>query len=678
MFRIVIALTAAWTPLAVFAVEPEINSIGMRMVPIAAGTFEMGSATGEFDERPVHSVTISKPFYMSATEVTNAQFEQFRPEHRALRGKLGFSKSDDEAVVFVSWHDAVAFCRWLSNKEGKPYRLPTEAEWEYACRADTTTDYHTGSTLPKVFHKNVRNSWYPAASRSDPSEVVSLAVGQTPPNPWGLYDMHGNVEEWCADWYGPYPPETQIDPVGPERGEFRVTRGGSHSTTLEYLRSANRSGMLPQDKTWLVGFRIVMGEAPATRPTPPPELPLHQQRVKPSLPAHHMAQIDPDKPYFRGPRTYIKIPDDAKGPLFAKHNHDPAIVECPNGDLLAIWYTCLTEPGRELAIAASRLRYGSDQWDEASLFWDVPDRNDHAPALWADGRGTIYHFNGLSAAGTWGSLATVMRTSTDSGATWSTARLIIPEHGIRHMPVESVFETREGWMVLPCDAVPGGGGGTAIHLSKDGGKTWFDPSGDSSVPQFEAGGRGGSIAGIHGGVVQLNDGRLLAFGRGNTIDGHMPMSISDDMGRSWTYSASPFPPIGGNQRLVLIRLREGPILFVSFTHDYFRYRNDPEKAPAVHVTDAAGQLRRIFGMFAALSFDDGKTWSISKPISPGDPPRRVNSFDSAVYQIDATHAEPRGYLSACQTPDGLIHLITSRQHYVFNLAWLNTPIPAAD
>jgi len=116
------------------------NSLGMEFVQIAPGSFAMGQAEGgDWDEVPVHDVTISNAFYMSVTEVTNSQFEAFDPGHQELRGKQGFSRGDDEAVVFVSWEEAAAFCAWLSEKEGKPYRLPTEAEWEYACRAETTT-----------------------------------------------------------------------------------------------------------------------------------------------------------------------------------------------------------------------------------------------------------------------------------------------------------------------------------------------------------------------------------------------------------------------------------------------------------------------------------------------------------------------------------------------------------
>src|SRR5690606_14107996 len=128
-------------------------------------------------------------------------------------------KDDDEAVIFVSWHDAMRFCEWLSQKEGVVYRLPTEAEWEYVCRAGTTTAFSTGDTLPDGFQKHDNGNWTPKA--------VSLHVGKTPPNAFGVYDMHGNVEEWCLDWYGPYPQGAVVNPAGPREGEFRVVRGGS-------------------------------------------------------------------------------------------------------------------------------------------------------------------------------------------------------------------------------------------------------------------------------------------------------------------------------------------------------------------------------------------------------------------------------------------------------------------
>ena len=635
----------------------------MKFVRIQPGSFLMGQEKGgDWDERPVHKVNITQSFGISVTEVTNAQYEQFDPEHRALRGKLGFSERDDEAVVFVSWYEAAEFCKWLSEKEGKPYRLPTEAEWEYACRAGTETAYHTGDTLPGEFYKNVRMSWFPDPARQRRSaKPLLLTVGQTEPNPWGLFDMHGNVEEWCYDWYGPYDQDEQTDPVGRADGNFKVTRGGSHSTQISFLRSANRLGALPEDKSWLIGFRVVSGEMPGTEPLASPEPALYARNVIQDFRPDWASGTDPNVPHFKGPVQYIKIPPESDGPMYSEHNHDPALVDCPNGDLLAIWYSCRDEPGRELTILASRLRHGTEQWEPASVFWNAPDRNDHAPAFWFDGKETIYHFNGLSAAATWGNLATVMRLSTDNGATWSKARLINPEHGLRHMPIESVFQTHEGYIVLPCDAVTGGNGGTAVHISRDNGQTWTDPGTGKETPKFAEGTTGAWIAGIHAGVTQLKDGSLMAFGRGNTINGKMPLSISKDMGVNWVYSASEFPPIGGGQRLILRRLLEGPILFVSFTN-----RNTGMK-----LENSSGKEHRVFGMFAALSFDEGKTWPVKRLLTDGGAARDIDGGgNTGRFTMDPTHAEPRGYLAATQTPDGLIHLISSKQYYVFNLAWI--------
>ena len=639
----------------------QVNSVGMKMVPVKPGSFRMGSTSGDWDESPAGDVTISRQFRMSATEVTNGQYEQYDPAHKKLRGKLGFSQEDNEAVVFVSWHDAVAFCRWLSEKEGKPYRLPTEAEWEYACRAGTTTPYWTGETLPDAFQKNGVESWYPG--KVTEGDIVSLEVGSTRPNPWGLYEMHGNVEEWCLDWYGPYASGPQTDPVGAETGSYRVTRGGSHSTTSEYLRSSNRLGTLPEDKSWLIGFRVVEGEMPASPPSPPTETPLNARDVSQEVPKDLKNGPDPGKPYFHGPRVYVKVPEAESCPMYNRHNHCPAIVNCPNGDLLAIWYTCAREPGRELGIVASRLPYGEEEWQVASPFWDTPDRNDHASALWVDEKGTLYHFNGLGVAATWGALATVMRTSNDNGATWSKARLIMPEHGVHHMPIESVIRTQEGAILVPCDAVPGGNGGSALLVSRDNGATWYDPGEGRPDPEFTAGSTGAWIAGIHAGFVQRRDGPLMAFGRGNTIDDHMPMSLSRDLGENWTYSASPFPPIGTGQRLVVLRLQEGPILLCSFAREA-RFR------------DAAGNEQVGSGLFAALSEDEGKSWEIKRLITDDGPMRRVDGGgNTGKFTMGPLSAEPRGYFSICQAANGVIHLISSKQHYAFNLAWLRTPPP---
>ena len=510
------------------------------MVQIPAGSFYMGSdGLGEdFDEAPIHQVVFSRPFRMGVTEITNVQYELFRPEHRALRGKNGVSREDDEAVVNVSYFDAVAFCEWLSQKEGKTYRLPTEAEWEYACRAGTYTLFFTGDGLPAVYHRNQK-----VARNFDP---VSLKVAQTPPNAFGLYDMHGNVEEWCLDWYAPYSGEKQMDPAGPLSGEFRVTRGGSHHTPEKYLRSANRMAMIPEDKHSQTGFRVVEADIPLNVSSTSAPIPFNREFVESS--SIKWKKISAEMPIFMSPIPFVVRPACDSGIPFYLHNHQPAVTWCDNGDLLAIWFSANEENGRGMVVLGSRLRRGHNDWDEASLFFKVPDRNMTGSALLNDGRGTIYHVNGVEASGDWQNLAMVLRVSTDNGASWSTPRLIAPEHAKRHQVIAGTIRTREGWLVQVCDAGPGSHDGAAIHISKDEGKTWYDPWDGAPLPDFKEGGTGSTIAGIHAGIVQLKNGNLMALGRGNSIRNkegklRMPMSISDDMGKNWKYMASELPPI---------------------------------------------------------------------------------------------------------------------------------------
>ncbi len=656
---------------------PFTNSIGLRMVPIPAGAFTMGywqstpldssivnvsnwvPSNGDYDEKLAHQVTITQPFHMSAFEVSNSQYEQFDPSHYALRGQLGFSTSDSEAVVFVSWDEAKAFCDWLSAREGRPYRTPTEAEWEYACRAGITTHFSIGDTLPSEYIKNPGFSWYPASG-----SATTVFIGTTPPNPWGLYDMHGNVEEWCHDWYGPYEEGPQTDPVGRTNGLVRVTRGGSHSTVAFYARSENRMGTLPDDKSFYIGFRVVLGAIPTTPPLPEVAPAPYQTNVSQTVPAGITNGPNSNVPYFNGPWKYVNIPANSYGPVYSGHNHDAGgIVECPNGDLLAIWYTCVTESGRELAMAASRLRYGQTNWEVASSFFDVPDRNDHAPCFWFDGDQTLYHFNGLSAAATWGPLAIMIRTSTNNGVTWSRPRIIAPDHTIKQQPIASCIKTVSGAIIFTSDAGTGGSGGSVPWKSLDGGLSWYSPATGRPAPSFTDGATGAWPAGLHCPIAQMSDGRLITFGRGNNINNMMPKSLSSDEGTNWTYSASMFPGIGGGQRATMLRLKEGPLFFASF-------------GTSMTITDASGGTRTVAGLFAALSYDDGATWPYIRLISDDGSGRSVETTDGSTFTMSLSNAEPRGYMASTQARNGILHLITSRQHYQFNLKWLATRPPA--
>lgn len=375
-------------------------------------------------------------------------------------------------------------------------------------------------------------------------------------------------------------------------------------------------------------------------------------------------------PFFSGPVRYVLPPEDPGEP-FLTHNHQPSVTWLPNGDLMAIWYTTTDEHGTELTVLASRLRSGSQSWDPSSCFLKSENRNMHGSSIFHDGHGTIHHFNGMAPANakSWAKLALLHRTSKDNGTTWSTPRAIGPIYQGRHQVISGTIRTRDGTLIQPCDAVPGGHGGTALHISKDGGRSWKDPGHNKPAPTFKPGETGhGTIAGIHASVVELNDGRLMALGRGDDINDRMPISLSNDLGLTWIYSASPFPPIAGGQRLVLIRLREGPLLFVSFTCSG---RENP-RSIGLEFTRADGSTFKGYGLFAAISNDDGKTWPIRKLITPGK-----GSFDGGAWtgKFTATpdNAEHAGYLTVTQTPDGTIHLLSSALHYRFNLPWLQTP-----
>ena len=329
-------LALAWTlpllALAAQAAEPPRrveNSLGMKFMLVPAGEFVMGSdeppdslardypqyerrrleALG--DEAPAHRVRITRAFYMGQHEVTVGQFRRFlaasgyTPESIAdgtggygynrryapaasARGDAfegrdpkyswshpGFEQGDDHPVVNVTWNDAVALARWLSATEGVTYRLPTEAEWEYACRAGTRTRYHggdeplsllkTGNTFDATAALNWPQ-WQGLALPGRDGFAFTAPVGSFAPNAFGLHDMHGNAWEWVADWYDEhyYARSPQDDPQGPDDGTVRVRRGGSWHTWAFYARASFRNWNSPQTRYTLVGIRLVRETGAAT------------------------------------------------------------------------------------------------------------------------------------------------------------------------------------------------------------------------------------------------------------------------------------------------------------------------------------------------------------------------------------------------------------------------------
>ncbi len=240
----------------IWRLEEMTDSIGMRFVLIPAGEFMMGSPDGDEDadddERPQHRVRITKPFYLSVHEVTQEQYEQAMGK-RPWSGQQYVKSGADYPATYVSWEDAVAFCEKLSAIEGCTYRLPTEAEWEDACRAGSTTSFFFGDDYSALGN----HAWYDENAWST-GEPYAHGVGEKKANGWGLYDMHGNVWEWCLDWYGEgYYKESPVDdPTGAGSGEFRVLRGGSWFDYPRFGRSAVRIGVSPDVRDYNYGFRV--------------------------------------------------------------------------------------------------------------------------------------------------------------------------------------------------------------------------------------------------------------------------------------------------------------------------------------------------------------------------------------------------------------------------------------
>jgi len=298
------------------------NSLGMKFVRIPAGEFVMGSAespeqlakaypqyeTKRFtqlgDESPAHRVRITKPFYLGQHEVTVGQFRRFlatsgyvpesiadgtggygyNPAYDPATSKRGdafegrdpkyswqnpgFAQTDQHPVLNVTWNDAVALAAWLSKTEGKTYRLPTEAEWEYACRAGTRTRYASGDDpqsllrMANVFDTDSKQNWpkwQQFALNGSDGYAFTAPVGSFTPNAWGLHDMHGNAWEWVADWHGDdyYAKSPVDDPQGPADGDVRVRRGGSWHTWAFYARSSYRNWNSAETRYTLVGMRLL-------------------------------------------------------------------------------------------------------------------------------------------------------------------------------------------------------------------------------------------------------------------------------------------------------------------------------------------------------------------------------------------------------------------------------------
>ncbi len=630
---------------------PPLASNGVpRTVLIQPGTFRMGADAqaipaellkspvtssrpkhGDFDEVPAHEVRISHAFRMSVTQVSPEEFAEFDPSYEAHEATPAYAAG-------VTWGQAMAYCRWLSKKTGKPWRLPTEAEWEYVARAGGTKLYGN-SDLP-------------------------LSVDQ--PNAFGVENQEVGRPEWTLDWYGPYQSGEAVDPTGAAESMTRVIRGGGldwrHTATRTtpdlnlpatapyFSRPANRASAPPSygSEYGNIGFRVVQAPMPETPHTPGWHY-FFQTAVKQTTilggPSLSLAIDTPDlsKPIYRTHELFPELDGKNMAAVGWKlgiargigvNYHNSAIQVLPNGDLLAAFYnTPDYEDDPDQTVMTMRRRAGTERWDMPEPWPIFADAALAAPVIWNDPAhrsqpgGKTWFFWGFPRL--IGAPPFAWATSDDSGATWSAAHFpVFPKPIGRYVsqPINSIVRGPDGTIYMPTDSTgrepDGNGSVSAVWGTKDEGRTWFDT--------------GGRTAGRHTTIVIAKNGNLLGFGgKNSSIDGKMPLATSDDDGKTWVKSKTPFDPLASGERPSVIRLLDGKLFFVA---DY-----NPHHQKHVHKD----------GAYVALSSDDGKTWTIKQL------PENILTV---------------GYTTSTQGPDGIIHIVTTKNKVNYEIeldeAWV--------
>jgi formylglycine-generating enzyme required for sulfatase activity len=640
-------------PAAGAGVAPPLAKNGVpAVVDIPAGSFVMGAdgvaltdsitkgygvmsprpEYGDFDEVPAHPVRISKAFRISVTEVSPAEYRLFDPTYVA-------GDATPQYAAGISWKQAMAYCAWLTKKTGKPWRLPTEAEWEYVARAGGKDIFGNSNQMPKV----------------------------DMPNAFGAENMGVGRPEWTMDWYAPYQPVEQTDPVGAASGYTKSVRGGGldyrhtggkgkdgtvtpdldvPATSPYFARAANRASMAPaytsQDGN--IGFRVVQAPMPTTRPGPPQHF-FFESAVKqvnilgataPNTPTsappaakpwYHTHELFPNLDGHSMPGVGWKL---GIAPGIGINYHNSAIQQLPNGDFLAAYYNNQqSEDDPDQTVLIMRRRAGAEAWDIPEPFPMFADAGLCAPVIWNDKAhpGKIWMFFGFSRL--IGAPPFAYMTSMDSGATWSQVMFPhFPEPIGRYVsqPINSIVRGKDGTIYIPTDSTgrdsDGNGSVSVVWATRDEGKTWYDT--------------GGRTAGRHTTIVFAKNGDLLGFGGKNSnIDGRMPLATSHDDGKTWIKSKTPFDPLASGQRPSVIRLASGRLFFVG--------DHNPPK----------GRHRMTDGAYVALSDNDGKTWT-------------MKSLPPDVGTV--------GYTTSTQDINGTIHIVTSKNspnyEIELNEAWV--------
>src|ERR1017187_7469315 len=595
------------------------------------GVMSLRPEHGDFDELPAHSVRISKGFNISVTEVSPAEYRLFDPAYVAGEATPAYAAG-------VSWTQAMAYCAWLSKKTGKPWRLPTEAEWEYVARAGGKDIYGNSNQMLK-----------PDAA-----------------NAFGVQNMAVGRPEWTLDWYGPYQTADQNDPTGAVSGYTKAVRGGGldfrksatkttpdlnvPATAPYFARAANRASMAPAyaSKDGNIGFRVVQAPPVDTKSGPGQKFffatAVKQQSL---LGSASVGAPDPAKPWYHVHEIFPSLQGKSMpgvgwklglAPGLGVNYHNSAIQQLPNGDVLAAYYNApINEDDPDQTILIMRRRAGAEDWDTPEVFPHFADAALAAPVIWNDKahQGKIWMFWGfprLIGAGPF-----CYATSTDNGVTWSQVTFpYFPKPIGRYVsqPINSIVRAKDGTIYIPTDSTgkddDGNGSISVVWATKDEGKTWYDT--------------GGRTAGRHTTIVTAKNGDLLGYGgKKSEIHGHIPMARSTDGGKTWKKSATPFDELLSGERPSVIRLASGRLFFVADLN--------PRHEKHIHKD----------GAYVALSDDDGSTWTMKR--LPPD-----------VLTV--------GYTTATQNPDGLVHVVTSKNkpdyEIELNEAWVLDKYAGAD